>query len=66
MRSPMTFVRPVAPGRSLMGEKLPRRTWPIIFSLVFFVLGNLYFFRWGPVVQHVPSSWLSADDLWST
>jgi len=50
----------------LTAENLPRRTWPIIFSVVFFVLGILYFFRWGPAVQHVPSSWLSADDLWST
>jgi len=50
----------------LRAESLPRRTWPIVFSVGFFVLGNLYFFRWGPVVQHTPSSWLSPADLWST
>jgi hypothetical protein len=50
----------------LNAESLPRRTWPIVFSVIFVALGTAYFFRWGPVVEHVPSSWLSPDDLWST
>jgi hypothetical protein len=49
-----------------MAERLQRRAWPIVFTVGFFALGMLYFFRWGPIVQHVPSSWLGAEDIWST
>jgi hypothetical protein len=47
-------------------ERLQRRTWPLLFTAVFFCLGMLYFFRWGPVVQHVPSLWESPNDLWGS
>jgi len=42
---------------------LKRRTWPIVVSCVYVVLGLLFSFRWGPVVQHLPSQWLRPDDL---
>jgi hypothetical protein len=49
-----------------MSERLRRRTWPLVYTVIFVSLGTVYFFRWGSVVQHVPSTWLSADDLWAT
>ena len=47
-------------------ERLKRRGWPILVSVVFVALGSAYFFRWGSVVRHTPSSWLSPGDLWDT
>jgi hypothetical protein len=47
-------------------ERLQRRVWPIVVSVVFVILGLLYFFRWGPVVRHTPSLWLAPDDIWSS
>jgi len=49
-----------------MMDRLQRRASPLFVTLLFFAFGLLYFFRWGPVVQHVPSTWLAVDDLWST
>ncbi len=46
-------------------ERLRRRAWPLIFSVAFFGLAMAYFFRWGPIVQHVPSVWESPGDLWN-
>jgi len=37
--------------------------WPIIVSVVYVGLASGYFFRWGPVVQHIPSLWLGPQDL---
>jgi hypothetical protein len=34
--------------------------------VVFVALGLAYFFRWGPIVRHDPSLWLSPGDLWTT
>jgi hypothetical protein len=47
-------------------DHVQRRVGPLALTVVFVSLGCAYFFRWGPVVQHVPSTWLSAEDLWST
>ena len=49
-----------------MVERLYRRAGPIVVSVVFLVLGLLYLFRWGSVVQHTPSLWLAPDDIWSS
>jgi len=46
--------------------RLDRRVWPIVVSVVFVSLGLAYIFRWGPVVQHVPSLWIAPVDLVST
>jgi hypothetical protein len=43
--------------------RLRPRTVPIIVSVVFVALGMAYFFRWGPVGEHVPSLWLGPGDL---
>jgi hypothetical protein len=47
-------------------ERLSRRGWPIVVSVAFVCLGLAYFFRWGPIVRHTPSLWLSPGDLWTT
>jgi hypothetical protein len=41
---------------------LRRRAIPLIVSGVYFGLSVLYFFRWGSVVQHIPSSWTMPYD----
>ena len=46
--------------------RVGRRMGPISVSTVFVVLGLLYCFRWGSVVQHIPSLWLFPGDLWGT
>jgi hypothetical protein len=46
-----------------MIERLKRRLWPILLSFAFVLLGFLYCFRWGSIVQHVPSLWLIPKDL---
>ena len=49
------------------GRELERRfadlLWPALITIVFAVLGTLYFARSGPVVEHRPSLWASHDDL---
>lgn len=47
-------------------SRIERRPWPIGASIVFVALGCAYVFRWGPVGQHVPSLWISPNDLWSS
>jgi hypothetical protein len=47
-------------------ERLGRRASPAVVSVVFLGLGSAYLFRWGSVVQHHPSQWLSPPDLWTT
>jgi len=47
-------------------ERVPAQVWPGLTSLAFVILGTAYFFRWGSIVQHHPSSWISPDDLWIT
>jgi|GEM_PF-1367942 len=44
-------------------ERLQRRAWPIAISIIFLILGLLYFFRWASVVSHSPAQWWSAGDL---
>jgi hypothetical protein len=61
--APTSGPPPSAVGRRVVG-RVQRRTWPVVFSLLFFCLGMLYFFCWGPVVQHIPSLWESPSDLW--
>jgi hypothetical protein len=39
------------------------RSVPLIVSFVYVALGLLYFFRWGSLVEHVPSLWLGPGDL---
>ncbi len=47
-------------------ERLSQRGWPIFVSVAYFGLGLAYWFRWGPIVRHTPSLWLSPGDLWQT
>ena len=44
-------------------DRLQRRTWPIVVSVVYIGLGLAYFFRWGSVVQHTPSLWVTPYDF---
>jgi len=46
-------------------ERLGRRVWPILISVVYVGLGLAYCFRWGPLVRHQPSLWLSPGDSWA-
>ena len=43
--------------------RLRPQTVPIIVSVAYVALGLAYFFRWGPVAEHVPSLWLGPGDL---
>ena len=45
--------------------RLQRRIWAIVISVVYVSLGMAYEFRWGPIVRHVPSSWIGPGDLLS-
>jgi hypothetical protein len=40
--------------------------WPIGISALFVILGSLFIFRWGSVVEHIPKLWLSPQDFWIT
>lgn len=44
-------------------DRLRRRTGPIVVAVVYVVLGLLYVFRWGSVVRHTPSLWITPVDL---
>ena len=44
---------------------LQRRTWPICATVVLFCFAMVYFFRWGPTVEHIPL-WETPGDLWET
>jgi len=46
-----------------MVDRLGRRVVPIVVSVVFIALGLAYDFRWGSVVRHIPSLWISPGDL---
>ena len=37
---------------------------PLGISLVYVCVGLIYIFRWGPVVHHIPTLWISPQDLW--
>ena len=50
-------------GLDRVVKRVERRTWPIVVSAVYVVLGLGFCFRWGPVVRHVPSLWIRPDDL---
>jgi hypothetical protein len=43
-------------------EGLLAHIWPIVVSVANVGLGLAYFFRWGSVVQHIPSSWTMPYD----
>jgi hypothetical protein len=47
-------------------ERLQSRIWPIGVSIVFLILGLLFYFRWASVVSHSPSQWWSPGDLWDS
>ncbi len=44
-------------------SRLRSQTVPIIVSVAYVALGLAYFFRWGPVAEHIPSLWLGPGDL---
>lgn len=44
-------------------RRVERRTWPIVVSAVYVILGLGFCFRWGPVVRNVPSLWIRPADL---
>ena len=54
-------VKPVNPAIA----RIDRRIWPLAISIAYIILGLAYEFRWGPVVRHVPSSWIAPGDLLS-
>ncbi len=54
-------LKPAVLDRLISG--LRPRTVPIIVSAAYLVLGLAYFFRWGSVVEHIPSLWLGPGDL---
>jgi hypothetical protein len=60
-------VRTGAISSGPLGERLVhhlgRRTGPCIASVVYVALGLAYVFRWGSVVRHIPSLWISPVDL---
>jgi len=47
-------------------DRLRRRAGPIVAAGVYLGLGLAYVFRWGSVVRHTPSEWISPDDLSET
>ena len=47
-------------------ERLNRRGWPILASVIYVGLGLAYFFLWGSVVRHTPHLWITPGDLWTT
>jgi len=65
-RTVATRIQRQAGLADVTADRLRRRTWPILGTLLFVCLGTVYFFRWGSVVRGQPSSWVSPDDLWST
>lgn len=44
-------------------DRLRRRAGPIGVAFVFVALGLAYVFRWGSVVRHTPSLWITPVDL---
>ncbi|HEY5025278.1 MAG TPA: hypothetical protein VII76_09900 [Acidimicrobiales bacterium] len=44
-------------------DRLRRRIAPIVVAVVYVALGLLYVFRWGSVVRHIPSLWITPPDL---
>ena len=51
-------------GRVLDGLK--RRLWPLGASVVYIILGLLKIFRWGSLGWHIPSLWISPNDLYES
>ncbi len=47
-------------------DRLHRRAWPILVTVVFVGLGTAYFYRWASAVQGHRFAWLTPDDLWVT
>src|SRR3984957_1595717 len=47
-------------------DRLKGRIWPLGASAVYIVLGLLKIFRWGPVGWHIPSLWISPNDLYES
>ena len=44
-------------------DRLSRRVGPIVLSAIFVAVGSAFVFRWGSVVRHTPSLWISPPDL---
>ena len=47
-------------------DRLKRRLWPLGASVVYIILGLLKIFRWGPIGWHIPSLWISPNDLYES
>ncbi|HUI02503.1 MAG TPA: hypothetical protein VLZ77_03095, partial [Acidimicrobiales bacterium] len=47
-------------------DRLRRRAGPLVAAALYVGLGLAYAFRWGSVVRHTPSEWISPDDLSET
>ena len=47
-------------------DRLTRRIWPLVASAVYVILGLLKIFRWGSVGWHIPSLWISPNDLYES
>jgi len=67
-RSTSSWNRRSAADRALERavRRVRRRLWPTLVTIVFMVLALAYVFRWGPVVRHHPSLWVSPVDLATT
>jgi hypothetical protein len=59
-----TTRRNVVPESKVIA-RLDRRIWPLAISVAYVAIGMAYEFRWGPIVRHVPSSWIAPGDLMS-
>jgi hypothetical protein len=56
-------------GESYQGtmiQHVRRRLCPLAVTITFVGLGLAYFFRWGPLVRHEPSLWVTPGDLMTT
>ncbi len=47
-------------------DRLKRRLWPLGASALYIILGLLKIFRWGSIGWHVPSLWISPNDLYES
>ncbi len=51
------------PRMNPVRDRLARRRWPIVVSVVFFVVGLLYMFFWNLVAHHA-GNWAIGGDVW--
>ncbi len=52
-------------ARHPVRDRLKRRQWPVLVTVLFVVCGMAYSLWWGPVVRH-HSYWIVPGDIWST